>query len=243
MPAIPWIEPGMPADTFPPAHTALRAPSGLLAAGGDLGPERLLAAYHRGIFPWFSENEPILWWSPDPRAVIFPAEVHVARRLARRMRQQPFHLSMDRDFAGVMAACAEPRREQAGTWLLPEMREAYLEMHRLGYAHSIEVREGDDTLVGGVYGLALGGVFFGESMFSHRTDASKIALVTLCQRLNTCGFILLDCQVASAHLERMGARNIPREQFLQYLHRGLAITPAVNTWQFDETPIWASSTR
>ena len=237
MRAIPWIDPEMPAESFPPTRSALRSPPGLLAAGGDLTPARLLAAYRRGIFPWYSEDEPILWWSPDPRAVIFPEQVHISRRLARRMRQQPFSLRMDHDFAGVLAACAAPRRDQAGTWLLPEMRRAYLRMHELGYAHSIEVREGD-TLVGGVYGLALGGVFFGESMFSHRTDASKIALASLCQRLHACGFLLLDCQVASAHLERMGAREIPREQFMQHLRHGLAITPAANTWRIDETPAW-----
>ncbi len=237
MPAIAWIDPDMPADSFPPVHRALRSPSGLLAAGGDLSPPRLLAAYRRGIFPWYSEGEPILWWSPDPRAVIFPDQVYIARRLARRMRQQPFTLRMDHDFAGVLSACAAPRGEQAGTWLVPEMRRAYLQMHELGYAHSVEAWEGD-TLVGGVYGLALGGVFFGESMFSHRTDASKIALVHLCRRLHECGFILLDCQVASPHLERMGASNIAREQFLQHLYRGLAITPASNTWQIHEAPVW-----
>jgi leucyl/phenylalanyl-tRNA---protein transferase len=237
MPAIAWIDPDMPADSFPPVQRALRSPPGLLAAGGDLSPPRLLAAYRRGIFPWYSEGEPILWWSPDPRAVIFPDQVHIARRLARRMRQQPFTIRMDQDFGGVLSACAAPRGEQAGTWLVPEMRRAYLHMHELGYAHSVETREGD-TLVGGVYGLALGGVFFGESMFSHRTDASKIALVHLCRRLHESGFILFDCQVASPHLERMGANSIAREQFLQHLRRGLAISPASNTWQIHEAPAW-----
>ncbi len=237
MRAIPWIDPEMPADSFPPLHSALCSPPGLLAAGGDLSPARLLAAYRRGIFPWYSEGEPILWWSPDPRAVIFPDEVHIARRLTRRIRQQPFRLRMDYNFAGVLSACAAPRRDQAGTWLLPEMRRAYLKMHELGYAHCIEAWEGD-TLVGGVYGLALGGVFFGESMFSHRTDASKIALAGLCRRLQACGFVLLDCQVVSAHLQRMGAREIPRDAFMQQLRRGLAITPASNTWRIDEAPIW-----
>lgn len=205
-----------PPDYFPPVATAAASPNGLLAVGGDLSPSRLLAAYHRGIFPWYSEGEPILWWSPDPRTVIPVGGLRVSRRLARRERQKRFSFSVNRDFPAVIRACAEPRPGQQGTWLLPEMQASYIELHRLGHALSIEVwLEG--SLVGGVYGVSCFPVFSAESMFSRVPDASKLALVELERHLLAAGYTLIDAQVASAHLQRLGAVNMPRREFLQRL--------------------------
>lgn len=203
---------------FPPLEQALREPDGLLAAGGDLSPERLLAAYRHGCFPWFSAGQPILWWSPDPRMVLFPGELHVSRSLRRTLRRGDFTISFDRDFAAVIRACAGPRRHADGTWITPAMQQAYLELHRRGIAHSVEAWQNGE-LVGGLYGLALGRVFFGESMFSRRDDASKAAFVTLVERLRDAGFALIDCQMHTAHLARFGARAIAREQFATLLAR------------------------
>ena len=203
--------------SFPdPRHAAAE---GLLAVGGDLSPERLLLAYSLGIFPWFGSGEPLLWWSPDPRCVIFPAEVNISRRLERTLRQGRFLVTCNRAFDRVVAECAETRTEQGGpTWLVPEMQEAYRRLHALGYAHSVEVWAGD-TLAGGIYGVAIGRFFFGESMFHRVTDASKVALVALCRHLAEKEFELLDCQVPNPHLFRMGAKQIPRQQFLSRLFR------------------------
>ena len=209
-----FIDPWDDHSPFPPHDLALDNPPGLLAAGGSLRPQRLLMAYRRGIFPWFSEGDPVLWWSPDPRCVIFPQRIHVARRLARRMRQAPFTLTRNQAFAEVVTHCAQPRRGDVGTWIVPEMIAAYRGMHELGHAISFECWEGDE-LVGGMYGIHLGHVFFGESMFSHRSDASKIALVTAAQADD---IALIDCQLPTAHLERMGAEMIPRTRFLDLLH-------------------------
>jgi len=212
-----WIEPGAPPESFPDPATALRDPDGLLAAGGDLSPARLLAAYRRGIFPWYNAGEPILWWCPDPRAVLYPGELHVSRSLARTLRRDCFRYTLDQDFAGVIDGCAQaPRRGQPGTWITADMRAAYLTLHRLGHAHSLEVWQ-NKTLVGGVYGVAVGRVFFGESMFSRARDASKAALVMLVRQLARWGFALLDCQVASPHLTSLGSRLIPRRDFLAAL--------------------------
>lgn len=188
-----------------------------LAQGGDLSPELLLHAYSRGIFPWFSGDEPILWWSPDPRCVLLPQDLRVRPSLQKQMRRQGWSLSVNKDFAGVIAACATvPRRGQEGTWIVPQMQAAYCRLHELGYAHSIEVHwQGE--LVGGLYGLALGSVFFGESMFHHRADASKIALVGLVEILVERGFTLIDCQQATPHILSMGAQVWPRERFLDAL--------------------------
>ena len=195
----------------------LASAEGLLAVGGDLSPERLLLAYSLGIFPWYSSDEPPLWWSPDPRCVIFPAAVHVSRRLGRVLRQQHFTVTCNRAFAQVVSACADLRPSaQGGTWLVPEMQAAYRRLHRLGYAHSVEVwRNGQ--LAGGLYGVAIGRFFFGESMFHRVSDASKIALVQLCCHLAGREFELLDCQVPNPHLFRMGATEIPRAAFLERL--------------------------
>jgi leucyl/phenylalanyl-tRNA---protein transferase len=201
------------ADTpFPPLAAAQKEPNGLLAVGGDLSPRRLLDAYRRGIFPWYSEGDPILWWSPDPRMVLFPDELRVTRSLAKTLRNKPHEVRFDTAFAAVMRGCAAPRPGQGGTWIGPEMRAAYRKLHDLGYAHSVETWiEGE--LAGGLYGVAIGGVFFGESMFSRARDASKMALVGLVRRLAAEGFGLIDCQMHTAHLESLGAREIPRAEF------------------------------
>lgn len=205
-----------PQSPFPPTEQALDYPQGLLAIGGDLSPARLINAYRQGIFPWYSDGQPIMWWSPAPRCVIVPDDVHVSRRLRRRYNQGRHALTADRSFAAVIEACAAPRRDHAGTWITPEMQAAFNRLHEMGIAHSVEVSV-DGELAGGIYGLALGRVFFGESMFSRRTDASKIALVGLCRQLHQWGFILLDCQVSNPHLLSMGAREISRQAFNGYL--------------------------
>jgi leucyl/phenylalanyl-tRNA--protein transferase len=213
---IPWLHPGNPPDAFPPVETALTDPDGLLCAGGDLSPARLLAAYRRGIFPWFSEGQPILWWSPDPRTVLYPAEFKVSRSLGKTIRNRGFAVSVDRSFAEVMAHCADERLRPEGTWISPQMRAAYQRLHELGLAHSYETWD-RDRLVGGLYGVALGSVFFGESMFSLERDASKVALAALVRAMVERNGRLIDCQVASAHLESLGARSIPRRQFVREL--------------------------
>jgi len=214
---ITWLSPQDAPEWFPPLEQALEEPSGLLAAGGDLSPARLLAAYRRGIFPWYSPGQPVLWWSPDPRAVLFPEEFHCTHSLAKRLRNGGFSYSLDRDFAAVIDGCAAPRAASPGTWITSEMRAAYLQLHALAHAHSIEVWR-DGALAGGLYGVRLGGVFFGESMFSRARDASKAALahlVAVCRR-NT--LAVIDCQLPSRHLTSLGSRTIPRSQFQGLLH-------------------------
>jgi len=210
-----------PESAFPPIDQALDNPPGLLAIGGDLSPARLVNAYRHGIFPWYSDGEPILWWSPAPRCVLHPAGVHVSRRLRRRYNQGHFSLTVDQAFARVIEACAGPRRDHAGTWITDEMRDAYIRLHELGIAHSVETWV-DNELVGGIYGLALGQIFFGESMFSNHQDASKIALVALCRQLKQWNFTLLDCQLVNPHLMSMGAEEITRLEFQRYLKTATA---------------------
>jgi leucyl/phenylalanyl-tRNA--protein transferase len=200
-------------DRFPDPAQALDDPNGLLAYGGDLSPERLLAAYTRGIFPWFNADEPILWWSPDPRCVFLTDQVHVSRTLARQLQRTSWRLTVDRAFVDVVHACAAPREGQPGTWISPEIIDAYGALHRRGHAHSVEVWAGDE-LIGGIYGVAVGRLFCGESMFSRRTGASKVALVGLSGLLNRWGFPLLDAQVTNDHLLSMGAIEMSRETFL-----------------------------
>ena len=195
-------------------------PEGLLAIGGDLSPERLLLAYRNGIFPWYGEEQPILWWSPDPRCVLFPQDIYVSRRLARLIRQRRFHLTCNLAFARVVTACADLRIQNGeATWLISAMQDAYRELHALGFAHSVEAWDGDE-LVGGLYGVALGKFFFGESMFHRRSNASKVILAQLALYLDREGFLLLDCQVPNPHLQSMGARDVPREDFLELLAKG-----------------------
>ncbi len=207
---IPWL----PEEReFPPLEAALAEPNGLLAAGGDLAPERIIAAYRRGIFPWYSAGEPILWWSPDPRMVLFPDEIRITRSLAKTLRNARYEVRLDTAFASVVSACAEiPRDGQPGTWITREMRQAYLELHHRGYGHSVETWI-DGELTGGLYGLAIGRAFYGESMFSRRRDASKIALAHLCAYLRGRGFGIIDCQMETRHLASLGARPIPRSEF------------------------------
>ena len=223
---IPWLQDD---DAFPPIEEALESPNGLLCAGGDLSPGRLLAAYSHGIFPWFSEGEPILWWSPDPRMVLFPGELKVSRSLRKRVEHGTYELTADTAFRRVMEECARPRRGQSGTWIVPEMIEAYTALHARGLAHSVEAwREG--RLVGGLYGVALGRVFFGESMFSRSPDASKVALVELVRRLREKGFRLIDCQQATAHLASLGAREIPRARFARLLQESIQYPLTGERW-------------
>ena len=210
---IPWLAGDAP---FPPVEGALTDPNGLLAAGGELTTERLLAAYRRGIFPWYSAGQPVLWWSPDPRMVLFPPELKVSRSLARVVRNGNHEIRLDHDFAAVMQACAEPRRGQDGTWISAQMCAAYLRLHQLGYAHSVETWM-DGELAGGLYGVAIGGMFYGESMFMRRRDASKIAMVHLVHQLEARGIKMIDCQMHTGHLASLGAREIPRTEFSQRL--------------------------
>ncbi|MBS0324428.1 MAG: leucyl/phenylalanyl-tRNA--protein transferase [Proteobacteria bacterium] len=211
---IPWLP---PAPIFPSVTSALDRPNGLLAAGGDLSPERLIAAYRHGIFPWFSEGDPILWWSPDPRMVLYPAELKISRSLARTLRKGGYDVRFDTAFEQVIQACAERDRPgQPGTWITGPMQRAYLHLHRIGFAHSIETWC-DDQLVGGLYGVAIGKVFYGESMFALARDASKIALAHLCHYLKQQDFGIIDCQMETPHLASLGARPIARSDFVRLL--------------------------
>jgi len=218
-----------PGDDFPPTSEALDYPNGLLAVGGDLTPASLTRAYSRGIFPWYQGDEPVLWWSPDPRSVLFPEDLHISRSLRKILRRDEFQLSCDQRFRAVITACSDSRQELEGTWITSEMCEAYCEMHRRGMAHSIEVYQ-KGHLVGGLYGLALGGAFFGESMFSRVTDASKVALVALVHRLRQSRFRLIDCQVESEHLNSLGARNLSRLDFERELAQTVGDEAASNDW-------------
>jgi leucyl/phenylalanyl-tRNA--protein transferase len=211
---ISWLDPALKPH-FPETSSALEEPAGLLAAGGRLGVDWLLLAYSRGIFPWFNQGEPILWWSPAPRTVLYPAEFHCSRSLGKLLRQQRYQVSENRDFDAVIHACAGARSSQQGTWINPQMVEAYIEMHHAGFAHSVECRDGDE-LLGGLYGIALGKVFFGESMFSRAANASKLCL----QHLAECGrFEMIDCQLPTGHLHSLGAREIGRAEFEAALAR------------------------
>jgi leucyl/phenylalanyl-tRNA--protein transferase len=226
---IPWLRPTDPPDAFPPVEDALDEPDGLLCVGGDLTPERLLAAYRRGIFPWYSAGQPILWWSPDPRAVLFPDELRVTRSLAKAIRNRGFSVTFDSAFRTVMSRCGDESLRPEGTWISPDMRTAYARLHDLGHAHSVECWLGD-RLVGGLYGVALGRVFFGESMFSSQRDASKVALHELVLALRASNVELIDCQVTSPHLESLGARAIPRREFVAHLERGISDLRPVPGW-------------
>ncbi len=219
------------ADPFPPVETALDEPDGLLAAGGDLSPGRLLDAYAHGIFPWFSEGDPILWWSPDPRAVFDTNNVHVSTKLRRWLRRSTWTIRADTNFARVMRGCAAPRENQSGgTWITRSMLRAYEHMHELGFAHSVEAYDGDE-IVGGIYGIALGRMFFGESMFSGETNGSKVVLIALCRMLHANGFPLLDAQVANAHTLSMGATEMRRSEFIEHASRLASMAGLSGNWQ------------
>ena len=229
---IPWLHPGEP---FPPLEAALEDPNGLLAASEDLTPARLLAAYTRGIFPWYSAGQPVLWWSPDPRMVLHTAEFKVSRSLRRVVQAARFEIRVDTAFDDVMRACAAPRDEFGGTWITDAIRAGYGALHRQGYAHSVESwLEGE--LVGGLYGVAIGRMFFGESMFARQTDASKVALAHLVRQLRAWEFPLIDCQQQTAHLGSLGARPIPRAEFAKAIARLVHCTDPVSLprrWTFD----------
>ena len=218
---------------FPPVDRA--SPEGLLAVGGDLRPERLLEAYRHGIFPWYNEGDPILWWSPDPRAVLFPEKLHVPRSLKKRLRSNVFTVTLDTSFQQVMEQCAGPRLQypEGGTWITDDMLDAYTRLHKLGYAHSVESWQ-EGRLVGGLYGVAIGGAFFAESMFTRVDDASKVALVRLVRQLQAWNFRLIDCQQSSPHVMRFGAEEIPRLDFINRLIEALKIPDRRGRWVFDE---------
>jgi leucyl/phenylalanyl-tRNA--protein transferase len=209
---ITWLAPEGDREWFPPLEQALDEPEGLLAAGGDLSPDRLLAAYRRGIFPWYSAGQPVLWWSPDPREVLEPEEFRCSRSLAKTLRNRGFDVTFDRDFGGVVQACAARRENSPGTWITREMHAAYCRLHECGRAHSVEVWL-EKRLVGGLYGVLLGRVFFGESMFSRERDASKVALARLVQRGLVAGLQLIDCQLPTAHLRTLGSKPVRRGEF------------------------------
>ena len=222
-----WIDPEKAEIYFPDVELALLEPDGLLAVGGDLSCERLLYAYRNGIFPWYGPDQPILWWSPDPRLVLYPQHLRTSRSLAKTLRKAEFSVTLDRAFTEVIKCCAQPRPGQAGTWITDEMLAAYEALHQAGYAHSAECWL-DGELVGGLYGLALGRVFFGESMFTRVPNASKVAFVTLVRQLQRWGFQLIDCQVHTEHLESLGAISIARREFIQLLKQG--------SWQANDQP-------
>lgn len=230
---IPWLN---PEDPFPPLSTALKDPSGLLAAGADLSPERLIQAYRQGIFPWFSNGDPILWWSPDPRMVLFPSELKVTRSLEKALRNRDYEVRVDTRFGAVMSACAKaPREGQNGTWITDKMINAYCALHSQGLAHSVETWI-DGELAGGLYGIALGQAFYGESMFARATDASKIAFVHLVRQLQRWQFGIIDCQMRTDHLTRFGAREIPRSEFSALLAKLVNCNNPVtkSPWKFDD---------
>ena len=226
---LPWLK---TIDDFPPVTRALTAPAGLLAAGGDLSADWLLAAYSRGVFPWFNADQPILWWSLDPRMVLFPQELRVSHSLKRVMRKRRYEIRVDTAFREVMEGCSRPRAGQDGTWISPQMIAAYTELHRLGVAHSIETWINGE-LAGGLYGVALGRVFYGESMFTQVADASKIAFVHLVRQLQRWQFKVIDCQMNTAHLARFGAREIPRTEFMQLLAEGVHAPGVALPWQLE----------
>lgn len=226
----------LPADSqdfrFPPVELA--SPEGLLAIGGDLRSERLLEAYRHGIFPWYNKGQPILWWSPDPRAVLLPPKLRISRSLRKTLRKGEYVVTLDTQFLSVINACAKPRVQnlEGGTWITPEMIEAYFHLYEQGYAHSVETWF-EGTLVGGLYGVALGGIFFGESMFSQRPNASKFAFVHLVRQLEEWGYTHIDCQLPSAHLSSLGTEEIRRQDFLRMLDHTLALPDRLGAWQFD----------
>ena len=218
-----------PNTPFPDVSLAEKEPDGLLAVGGDLTPQRLIQAYQLGIFPWFSEGEPILWWSPDPRTVLYPEKIKISRSLRKTLRKNLYRVTFDHQFDEVIRACAAPRDDSPGTWLVPEMIDAYTEQYKLGLAHSVEVWK-ENQLVGGLYGMAIGRVFFGESMFSRANDSSKVALVYLSSQLKAWDFRMIDCQVYTRHLASLGAEEIPRQQFCQDLYSWTRLETQVGSW-------------
>ena len=233
---IAWLSDSDSPESFPDVEQALAEPDGLLAAGGDLSSVRLRAAYARGIFPWYEEGQPILWWSPDPRCILWPAELHISRRLRRQIRRSPAELRFNHAFADVVEQCAGERRSQQGTWITEDMKHAYRSLHEEGWAHSIEIWE-DGTLAGGLYGLCIGRVFFGESMFSLRPNTSKMAMLGLATHMRSEGLELIDCQVVSPHLLTMGAKLMPRSDFTVILQRACNPSERHENWPRIPLPV------
>ncbi len=225
MSAVYWLD--QDSTEFPSIEDALKEPNGLLAVGGDLSPQRLLSAYRRGIFPWYEDPQPILWWTPDPRAVLFPARVHISRSLRKFIQRQTFEVTFDKCFRRVIRGCATLDQSRQGTWITRDMLNAYIHMHEMGWAHSVEVWQ-DQELVGGLYGMCIGSVFFGESMFSRASNASKVALATLCRWGEANGIELIDCQVGNPHLYSMGAEDISRKEFSMLIATLTAAEPAIS---------------
>ena len=230
---LPWIDPFDDLSEFPAAESALKEPEGLVAAGGDLSIKRVLHAYRKGIFPWYEEDQPILWWSPNPRGIIYPKNFIAHKRLLRTIKNKPWHITYNQSFSEVMKACAEPRQGSRGTWITHDMLEAYTQLHHLGHAHSIEVWDHSDYLIGGVYGVAIGSIFFGESMFSRETDTSKVALLHLCAYLDCWGYKVVDTQLGSKHLASLGGVEIPRDEYLYILSKSTKESVSSNAWQPD----------
>lgn len=230
-----WLDPSDQRYDFPDVSLALTEPDGLLAIGGDLCPDRLESAYRQGIFPWYNEGQPVLWWSPNPRTVLFPERIRISKSLRKTLRKGIFTVTFDQAFTDVIDACQQPRSYESGTWITPAMRAAYCEMFRLGHAHSVECWQ-NEQLVGGLYGLSFGQIFFGESMFSICHDASKVALVTLARQLQHWGYKMIDCQVASPHLFSLGAEEIPRTQFVEHINQWFRAPGHASPWQLDITP-------
>lgn len=227
MSTLPWLDPEQ--LWFPETQQALDDPNGLLALGGDLSPERLLLGYRKGIFPWFSEDQPILWWSPDPRCVIFPQELHISGSMRRTLNRGYFSVTLDRAFGEVISGCADTREE--GTWITADVKQAYRRLHRLGKAHSFEVWNPQGEVVGGLYGVAIGRCFFGESMYAIETNASKVAFIHCVRQLAAWGYQLLDCQIENPHLRSLGARLISRREFLSILNEQIDIPADHSQWE------------
>ena len=232
---IAWLDPFDSTSAFPAVEEALNDPEGLLAVGGDLSSERLLLAYREGIFPWYEEGQPILWWSPNPRTVLYPERLKISRSLGKTLRNKPWTISFDQAFDRTVAACAEPRAKSHGTWITQEMCTAYCRLHNEGYAHSVEVWDDHENLIGGLYGVAIGRLFSGESMFSRKPDASKVALVFLARHLQAWGYPLIDCQLSSPHLDSLGAQSIARSQYIQQLKRWCPMVGQPSPWEVDPT--------
>lgn len=227
---LPFIHPQDKSFRFPNVELALDEPNGLLAFGGDLSPERILSAYTKGIFPWFSDDQPILWWSPDPRLVLFPKKIHVSRSLKKAMNKSNLIITFDSAFSQVIEACSQPRQKQQGTWITSEMKASYNKLHKMGYAHSFEAWD-NENLVGGLYGIAIGSVFFGESMFSRQTNASKICFVNAINLLSKWNYQLVDCQVETEHLQSFAAENIARQHFSDLLAKLTQLPASSDAWK------------
>lgn len=236
-----WLDPNDKTESFPDVSLALREPNGLLAVGGALTSRRLLNAYMQGIFPWYNQGQPVLWWCPDPRAVLFPSDARVSRSMRKEIRKGAFKVTADTAFQQVIRACAAPRANSHGTWITQDVIDAYTHLHNIGLAHSVETWH-HGQLVGGLYGISLGKVFFGESMFSHMTNASKIAFIYLVHELEAWGYDVVDCQIQSAHLRSLGSRDIPRREFISILNRSCFIPRVAKPWRFDHERVLARYT-